>query len=72
MLTWPNMAFWTFHAWSMSITVEVSLLSGKTATVEAGLDEAVETLTQRAQIALLLCSRSGPMCEDHEFQDSER
>ena len=36
----------------MSITVEVSLLSGKTATVEAGPDEAVETLTERAQIAL--------------------
>ena len=36
----------------MSITVEVSLLSGKTATVQAGLDETVETLAQRAQIAL--------------------
>ena len=36
----------------MSIAVEVSLLSGKTATVQAGLDETVETLTQRAQIAL--------------------
>ena len=36
----------------MSITVEVSLISGKTATVEAGLDETVETLTQRAQTAL--------------------
>ena len=36
----------------MSISVEVSLLSGKTATVEAGQDETVETLTQRAQIAL--------------------
>ena len=32
--------------------MEVSLLSGKMATVQAGLDETVETLTQRAQIAL--------------------
>ena len=36
----------------MSITVQVSLLSGKTATVEADLDETVDTLTQRAQIVL--------------------
>ncbi|OLP76053.1 Aurora kinase [Symbiodinium microadriaticum] len=36
----------------MSITVEVSLLSGKTATVQAGLDETCKTLTQRAQVAL--------------------
>ena len=36
----------------MSISVEVSLLSGKTAIVEAGLGETVETLAQRAQIAL--------------------
>ena len=36
----------------MSISVEVSLLSGKTATVHAGLNETVETLTQRAQNAL--------------------
>ena len=36
----------------MSIAVEVSLLSGKTATVQADLDETVEVLTQRAQIAL--------------------
>ena len=36
----------------MSITVKVSLLSGKTATVEAGLNETVETLAQRAQVAL--------------------
>ena len=36
----------------MSITVKVSLLSGKTATVQAGLHEKVETLTQQAQIAL--------------------
>ena len=36
----------------MSIAVQVSLLSGKTATVQAGLEETVETLTQRAQIAL--------------------
>ena len=37
---------------SMSIAVEVSLLSGKTATVQASMDETVATLTQRAQIAL--------------------
>ncbi|OLP89449.1 hypothetical protein AK812_SmicGene29092 [Symbiodinium microadriaticum] len=36
----------------MSITVEVSLLSGKTATLQARLDERVETLKQRAQVAL--------------------
>ncbi|CAE7945442.1 HERC1 [Symbiodinium sp. KB8] len=36
----------------MSITVEVSLLSGKTATVQAGLGERVETLKRRAQVAL--------------------
>ncbi|OLP74274.1 hypothetical protein AK812_SmicGene46236, partial [Symbiodinium microadriaticum] len=36
----------------MSIAVEVALLSGKTATVQAGLDETVETLSQRAQMAL--------------------
>ena len=36
----------------MSITVQVSLLSGKIATVEAGLNETVETLAQRAQVAL--------------------
>ena len=37
---------------SMSIGVEVSLLSGKTAIVQAGLDETVETLMQRAQVVL--------------------
>ena len=36
----------------MSITVEVGLLSGKTATIKAGLDDEVETLKCRAQIAL--------------------
>ena len=36
----------------MSIAVEVGLLSGKTATVTAGLDEPVHTLRRRAQIAL--------------------
>ena len=36
----------------MSITVEVSLLSGKRATVQADQNEALETLTQRAQKAL--------------------
>ena len=37
---------------SMSITVKVSLMSGKAATVQAGLEETVETLTRRAQISL--------------------
>ena len=36
----------------MSITVEVSLLSGKTATLQAGPDETVNALGRRAQIAL--------------------
>ncbi|OLP90809.1 hypothetical protein AK812_SmicGene27585 [Symbiodinium microadriaticum] len=36
----------------MSITVDVGLLSGKTATVKAGLDEEVGALQRRAQIAL--------------------
>ena len=36
----------------MSVTVEVRLLSGKTASVNAGLDEQVELLKRRAQIAL--------------------
>ena len=38
--------------WVMSITVQVSMLSGKTATVQAGLDETVETLAERSRIAL--------------------
>lgn len=36
----------------MSISVEVGLLSGKAATVTAGLDENVETLLLRAQTTL--------------------
>ena len=36
----------------MSITVDVGLLSGKTVTVKAGLDEDVGALKRRAQIAL--------------------
>ena len=36
----------------MSVAVEVGLLSGKTATVEAALDEEVEALRLRAQTAL--------------------
>ena len=36
----------------MSITVEVGLLSGKTACVRAGVDEDVATLKRRAQTAL--------------------
>ncbi|OLP90907.1 putative E3 ubiquitin-protein ligase HERC2 [Symbiodinium microadriaticum] len=40
------------HQAVMSISVEVGLLSGKTATVEVGLDEQVSTLKLRAQTAL--------------------
>ena len=36
----------------MSIAVEVSLLSGKTATVQAGLDEKVNSVILQAQLAL--------------------
>ena len=36
----------------MSIAVEIGLLSGKAATVTAGLGETVQTLSRRAQIAL--------------------
>ena len=36
----------------MSITVEVGLLSGRTATVKAGLDEEVDALKCRAETAL--------------------
>ena len=36
----------------MSIAVDVGLLSGKTVSVEAGLDESVATLKRRAQTAL--------------------
>ncbi|OLQ02266.1 Protein pim1 [Symbiodinium microadriaticum] len=36
----------------MAIAVEVGLISGKTATVQAALDETVETLKRRAQTAL--------------------
>ena len=37
---------------NMSVSVDVKLLSGKTATVTAGLDEGVEALKLRAQTAL--------------------
>ena len=36
----------------MSITLEVALLSGKTATVAVGLEEDVTSLKRRAEIAL--------------------
>ena len=36
----------------MSVTVEVALLSGKTATVQVGLEEKVEALRLRAQTTL--------------------
>ena len=36
----------------MSIAVDVGLLSGRTVSVEAGLDESVATLKRRAQTAL--------------------
>ena len=42
----------------MSITVEVGLLSGKTATVVADQDEQVEALKRRAQRALAVGKRA--------------
>ena len=42
-----------FLALYMSVTLEVGLLSGKSVTVLAGLDETVETLKNRAQMAQL-------------------
>ena len=36
----------------MSVMLEVSLLSGRTATVEVGLDDDVQSLELRAEIAL--------------------
>ena len=36
----------------MSISVDIGLLSGKTNTLEVNLDEPVETLQRRAQMAL--------------------
>ena len=36
----------------MSLTVEVGLLSGRTATVKADLEERVEALKRQAEIAL--------------------
>ena len=37
---------------AMSVVLDVCLISGKTVSVEAGLDESVATLKRRAQIAL--------------------
>ena len=48
-------------ACSMSISVEVGLLSGKRAVVNAGLDEEVGTLKLRAQAVLAV--RSGRLLE---------
>ena len=42
----------TATARNMSVTVKVGLLSGRTVTVQAGLDEAVGSLKRRAQTAL--------------------
>eukprot|EP00439_Symbiodinium_sp_Y106_P084693 s31_g26.t1 len=43
---------WRFAACATSISVDVALLSGKTASVKASLDEDVATLKRRAQTAL--------------------
>ena len=65
----------------MSITVDVGLLSGKTATVKADLDEEVGALERRAQIALgvgrgRLVGSSGSALDafanDQAFQAAER
>ena len=55
---------------NMSIQVEVGLISGKKATVQAALDETVGTLKRRAQVALgvgtgLLLDSSG--CQGAEW-----
>ena len=43
---------WAGSAWIMAITLHVSLLSGKTVSVQAELDTDVETVKQYAQSAL--------------------
>eukprot|EP00439_Symbiodinium_sp_Y106_P015313 s157_g2.t1 len=48
----PNVRDWILSLRNMSIDVEVGLISGKKATVQAALDETVGTLKRRAQVAL--------------------
>ena len=47
----------------MSIDVEVGLISGRRATVQAALDESVGTLKRRAQIALGLSTGLGRLLD---------
>ena len=60
----------------MSVDVVVGLVSGRTATVQAALDETVGTLKRRAQNALgvaagLIWMFPGWMCADQEGQGAE-
>ena len=60
----------------MSITVEIGLLSGKTVTVQADLDETVASFNLRAQTALAvgkgrLVNSSGSVA-DQDSQGAER
>ena len=53
----------------MFVVIDVGLISGKTASVEARLDESVATLNQRAQTALAVCKgrlldSSGELLDD--------
>ena len=55
----------------MSVVVDVALISGKTVSVEAKLDEAVATLKRRAQTALAvgqgrLLDASGGLLDDEQ------
>ena len=55
---------------TMSLTVQVGLLSGRTATVQADLDEEVRTLKRRAETALevgqgQLVNSSGEVLDVH-------
>ena len=53
-----GLRFSTFPVRGMSTNVEVSLLSGKTATVQAGLDETVETLRQHLSVSTVQTTKS--------------
>ena len=54
----------------MSIAVEIGLLSSKIATVTAGLDEVVQTLSRRAPGKGGCCSGWKPT--DYKHRDSKR
>ena len=54
---------------AMSVVVDVSLISGKTVSVEAGLHESVATLKRRAQAALVV--GNGRLQDSGGFLDDE-